>query len=737
MVAGKAWLNAMALCVAIAAAVPPALGQVENAQPSQAVQRDIDALAATLADGRATQLQREEAAKRLVLRQTPEARAILAFALNDSSRPPGQLAVARALANDPHPDPSLIGSLQLMLGPDRTTEAAAQALANYKGNSAAFRALENYATSALAETPRVSVIKAIGGLPERPAAQTLMTLLTRENESEKIRNAAANALVKMTGLEENDHDVQKWQRWWAASTGKSDAEWRAALLDSRERRAAELQNRYDDVVREIQVILSGQYYAAPPEQQAAILVRYLVAQTQEVRVVGARLIIDLHQNGKPVPAPARERLPNLVGDSSTSVRLAAAEALKVINDASALDALLTQLTQEPDSEVRAAIAGALGSIGDVRAVPELRKLLRDPTLATATAAARALKDLGESLRKTDPNLAHDIADELRSVLESRTGGPGTDALRAACVDAMVPLHDKDLLNTFSKLLGGRESTGVRYAALKGIGELGEARAADTIARYLDDPEGSVRLAAVTALGNTSAAEYADTLFAHLYPPKEDDPSVRDEVWKTLSSIFPQMPTDRLQIWATRFKENGDSERRLLVLKDLAEKYLKQKDLEQLAITQQNIGETCMTLGKQSDAIASFSEAATYFKLALDYWNQHQARAIVMAQLVEQYLSALLRSRQYPEAARFGEQLIGEDPNNQQTVGPGIRAETERLLKDAKDSDLANARLLIAEALKMKPPLAPRYADELSRIDDDVKRQRAERDRIGRPTTTAP
>src|SRR5207249_4992965 len=54
----------------------------------------------------APQQERDEAARRLVARQTPEARAALAAALQDATNRGAQLAAARAIPLDPNPDPN-------------------------------------------------------------------------------------------------------------------------------------------------------------------------------------------------------------------------------------------------------------------------------------------------------------------------------------------------------------------------------------------------------------------------------------------------------------------------------------------------------------------------------------------------------------------------------------------------------------------------------------------------------
>src|SRR5207302_644807 len=128
------------------------------------------------------------------------------------------------------------------------------------------------------------------------------------------------------------------------------------------------------------------------------------------------------------------------------VRIEVAGALRALNDASALHPLLTQLGQEPQSDVRAALVKAIGPIRDLIALPALRKLLGDPSYAVAEAAADAIKELGTQIREKQSDMLVPLAAELKGVLDSRTGDPASGRLREALVNAMAPLRQLSLLN---------------------------------------------------------------------------------------------------------------------------------------------------------------------------------------------------------------------------------------------------------------------------------------------------
>src|SRR5437016_11231235 len=96
MAPGKLWLIAV---LAVGAAAPQeALAQAVSTPPASNPAVDIEQLSALLFDASATAAQRDEAARRLVSRHTPQAVQVLGSALSDPRNPEARLAAARALA---------------------------------------------------------------------------------------------------------------------------------------------------------------------------------------------------------------------------------------------------------------------------------------------------------------------------------------------------------------------------------------------------------------------------------------------------------------------------------------------------------------------------------------------------------------------------------------------------------------------------------------------------------------
>lgn len=683
--------------------------------PQTMMQRELEQLSVKLADETTTQNERDEAARRLVLRHSDAANAIVNRILQAAGNRAGQLAVAKALAGDPAPDPQFINPLFALIGVDRPlTEAAVQALGGYKNNAEVFSRLAALAASSPQRDIRLVAIRAMGASIEKRAAEVLINLLSDANEPQAIHHAAADALVAMTGLESNGRDAARRQQWWADNRDLSETQWRANLLDNRAVRYDQLQYRLGQMRDEMQTLLFSQYQAMPDSQRPEALLRYLRSSEPGIRAVGARIVYNDKLNNRAIPAAIKRQLRQMVGDSASEVRVEVARALRVINDPEALQPLLAQLAQEPDEQVRAEIAQALTPIGDIRAVDPLLRLLGDSSPKVAEAAARALRELGPLARDNDPKMAGRIAAALRQVVETRTD-PQDQSLRESCVEAMVVLRDPSLRDLFYKLLRPQESPTIRRAALDGLGEYRDPKVVDRIVQVLlNDRDEAVRLAAVRALEKCATFEIAPTLYQQLDPGNETSAKVRDAVWNLLQLLFPEAPKEALPEWAQRF--NDQPERRLIILKALAEKQVKDKDEEPLAYTRENIGQVYMRLNQPA-------EAAAYFKLALDHWRSRQDKGMVTQGLIRQTLEALLRSRQYEAAIEFAAPLIKEDPTYQEIIGAQIRAEANNLLQDEEFAEVVK---LVVEADKMSPPLDSRYISVLHSLSDQARQKLAER-----------
>lgn len=178
----------------------------------------------------------------------------------------------------------------------------------------------------------------------------------------------------------------------------------------------------------------------------------------------------------------REKLVDLLQDSETLERAASALAMQGANS---VEVLIEELESD-EPEIRRAVAKALGTIGDPRAVGPLSVLVEEGTTSDRRAALDALLELG-----------------------------GSDAVRLL----------KNLLTS--------EDPQVRESALRGLGRLGGREHADVIANRCKDPDERVRQAALEllpdVLGDAALPEIVEAL-------RTGTPRVRAKAAQSLTRI---------------------------------------------------------------------------------------------------------------------------------------------------------------------------------------------------------
>ncbi len=707
---------------AILAAAWPCLLRAQEAAPVTApaptplfylvesVQADVTRLSAILNDETAKQDDRDEAARRLEARALPATRQILRDALISAGNPGAQLAAARALAGGDRPDDDFRDPLFALIGRSRLpTEAAATALAGYKGDVQVMLRLSDIAKGPAAESTRLPVIRAVGMFVDKRAAATLVEILARPDESNDIHAAAADALIYMTGMRGHGRSLPKWQQWWAESAPLDETQWRIRLLDNRAARLDHLQLLHDQLSAEVEALINEQFQLADPDQRAALSLRLLHSPSPAIRAQGAaRVYADMVQ-GQPVAQSVQQQVRAMIGDSDPQVRIAIAQALFAMVDTASVDALLVQLEQETDSEVKIALARTLAKIGEPRAIEPLQKLLADDSMRVAEAAADALKEFGRTLRDRDPARATAMSLQLRDLLDQGGRRAETPRFREAIVEAMAAMREPQLGQMFLKLVRRNESVGVRRAALRGMGALRDRNFADAIFAQLDDADAGIRTEAAGALQFTASPADVVRLLARLDPKAEINESVRNTVWRAIEGLLPEMTPEQLKNLADRFPD--DPTRRATIQEKRRDLLVLDKRPEDLAFARQDLGNTYLELAQPE-------KAAVELQAALEYWRS-RGQEMMADQLVAQLLGALLKAEKHTDAAAFAAGMIATKTGFQDVVGPMIRDEAERLVQAGQEK---NALSLIAAVEKMDPPLARRFTAPLEALKQKATEQ---------------
>jgi HEAT repeat protein len=664
---------------------------------------------------------RNEAARRLLTRGTPEARAALRDALRSAHNAAARAAAARALADDPRPDPALIPDLLALLNNDNEragVEAAALALANYKGDPQVLAELSGAATRPDRKVNlRVPAIRALGTLVEPAAAATLERILTTSAEPAEVR-AAAEALVELTGLEANGRDVARWQQWFQQNRDLPEAAWKANVLNTRARRQDRLRREAEQTSVEIAQLLEEQHAAAA--DKAAVLLRYLNSPAPEVRRVGARIAGNVERVGGRISEAARDRMLDLLGDADPAVRIDVALSLYdiFIPADRVLPPLLAQLRVETDGDVKVAIIRRLGRIPGAGQMQDLIDLLGDPSPTVVRAAAEAIEDRIADVTK-DAALSGRLAARLRETLVriARQRGAAAVEARRAVGETLALLRDPVSFKFAVDLLGARPESlpDVRGVALHILGELGP-EGSDIIIRQVETEkrEPAVRLEGMKAIGRARSFEQAvaNWLADRMDRKNEPNEAARKAARETYLGLIRYGTTGALANQAQRRKPMPDV--REALQRELIDKLKAERRFGEAAHYQESLGENLLKDQRK------YAEAVVELRGALDFWRKQNGLNRDVGGLLGQLIDAMLLSRKYGELIALAQDLITDSPAQagyyQQEFGTPISRRAEQLKNEGK---LDDARALIDAALKMDPPLDPFYVRGLKQIRADI------------------
>jgi HEAT repeat protein len=675
------------------------------------------------------------AAIRLIAWREPTARPVVVYFLTNGSAP-AKVAVSRALGSVGWEDQEFIGPLSSLLrGRDPVPAAAAAlALGRYTDNSEVLQALRVQAMSDRADI-RQPVIRALGAFSQKPAAETLIYIL-QHDDSDAIREAAGDALIQMTGRSDLDHSSSQWAQWWEKNGSASDDKFQDAIIRGRgqafeDQVAAHraLQNAADDFLR-------ADFWSAPSEKRAAILLSYLQSSAPEIRALGAELVYSsATATGAPPGTIQQTRL--LLGDPSVEVRAAAATALSADPD-SATD-LIAQLAREPDDLVRVRLINSLAPFQDVRALQQMLKLVGPgASQAVRIAAANGIREGCDVINK-DPAMKKQAIQALKDAIQG-TDAPDQQNLRIAIVGALAAIHDDSLSDLFRALLAPNEPLGVRANALVGLGNLpNSAPFAGEIARHLDDMDAfQMRLAAIQALRHPPFSPIPISYINTLLNMMNGDPNdqVRAAAWDELQywAQLPDMDETGISTLADGLKSQPANE--LLIRQKLCDRLAldvqnganaagNHSAANELAAQQQTVGDLLM-----SSAINHPREAADAYRAALDFWKSNQGRPDVINRLCGDIVDALLAAKRWDDAAAFASGIVktyGNDPNlrvTSETVGREFVFAVQNMQDSSDPASYVDATALLDAVQKMNPPLPADFPDQLASLRSAIEAKHA-------------
>ena len=207
---------------------------------------------------------------------------------------------------------------------------------------------------------------------------------------------------------------------------------------------------------------------------------------------------------KPVAAPLRKAVEPLMDallrDDSVKVREISAQGLGYLGDASAAPALAEALAKDPSEAVRRRAAAALIAVPAHSVRRDLEKAARsDESEAVRRYAAEALGWIGSPVVVPALiDITEDEAPEVRRYAAVQIG--------RLAEEGKLPeqLHQQALLSLVK--LFDDESSDVRWAAVRSVGELRDKAAVGLLVKALDDPVSMVSHAAERGLQKMGIAQ---------------------------------------------------------------------------------------------------------------------------------------------------------------------------------------------------------------------------------------
>lgn len=714
---GKRFLSLVLFSAAAAALPRVSVFAQETPSASELAVRETQQLRATLFDGEKSSRERDEAAKRLLQRGTND---VLLEALR-SGKAELQIPVARALSYVENPPGELLDPLLMCLQPQISAEladAASLAAANYRDSTAARDKLRNFILSAnVSESARERAVRALGSLNDKDTAQFLVqTVLKGEdrNITQRLSDAAAAALLDMTGLYAFGLDYGQWNRWWATEQTKTPQQFLNDRLADRASMAQGIKAQLKLVQESIDKRANDGLFALKTDaERETYVLGYLKDASLEFRSAGATLVKAERANNLAVGDEVTKRLRELIGDSAPEVRLRVADAIAAINDSDAAKPLLAQLQREKIPGVKAALIMALAPTKDLSAVPELIKQLSDPSYQVSKAAAAALRELGTEIVKNQA-LEREVSNALVQTIENTRFARGAHELRENAVAAMGPLKDPELIKTMFSLLEDRESNPpkVRIASIRALSAMNpshnrQSDIANQLAGTLStDRDNGVRLEAAVGLGVVGSPEQMNTLLIAMGPNGGDE-AVREAAWNSLGKLLDQFDDTRLASLAERF--NGVPEKQLVIDLARVKKNADGMHQEELAQVQELVGGLFLT-----PAIDKPEAAIDYLVPALAYWDS-KGPGFHTEGLQSNLLNAYLRAKRYKDATQFAQSRIEKKKQNEETMGRGFLQEADRL--DRKN-ELRPALDLLASALTL--PIQGQIKADMVRKQQDIQ-----------------
>ncbi|QNN22596.1 HEAT repeat domain-containing protein [Planctomycetales bacterium ZRK34] len=356
--------------------------ETDRLDPAQ--QRELEHLLDDLRDANLDLDRRQRAALILLDHGWPAAIASMKQTLGHARDPLVQRAIARAVNRADQPDPQLIEPLMKLLNaedPDLRRDVAG-GLSRFNDPNLTRQLIDLASDDTESSTRRLGAIEALAQQRQPKVVAALVRLTT--TGSQPLRDAAFEALAKLTGLTDLGKDPAAWQRWWVRNGKLPTPRWLAMLMQNLSAQSADLNRRLAKRTERLTQTYNNLYDATDEKGRGAILQQMLADELIELRLLALSLIERRVLNAQTIPDEVRVGMRKRLTDRDPAVRAKSATLLENVADTEAATLVIDLLLGESDPKAQSAYLALLARLPQREAVnPALLLLQRDDVRAAA------------------------------------------------------------------------------------------------------------------------------------------------------------------------------------------------------------------------------------------------------------------------------------------------------------------------------------------------------------------
>ena len=602
--------RAFILVSILLAAAVGALAQTQSSPApalSAAEELELRTFQGQLADASRDQKTKQEAAKLLLSRSYPQATDALRELLADPSNRSAQIAIAEQIVRQNAVREGFVEPLMAMLlGNEPMVRApATRALSIYRTPYVTTQLVTIAQDPRLDKQIRLVTITALENVLNRQAVDALVTLL--DDADAAVRDAAAQALGRLTGIRTYGSDPEQWKSWWNRNKSKDHAVWLASLAENLARSKAELESQNVALRDRLSRSLMDLYESTPSAQREAVLASFLKDPLGDVRLVGLSLLDRRIMAGETISADTKAQVRGLLANSEPAVRQGAVRLMGTLGDVEVVAPLLDALRAEESPSVRAAMMTALGQLRDPQSLPAVLAEVESSSYDNVAAAgATALSRIASRQPLTPEQQAQAIA-TLMSRYQQLQKAVGSAVLREAILNALSSIGQKDALPVLLEALGHTDAT-VRQTAVNGLAKINDPASVSALVPLTSDADRGVRQAAVAAIGTLGGEKYLESILQRTDPTIEGDSTVRQQAWDVASAVLAKASEEKLLAVIASLTDRPDAESQRIKLMQMRVSSLRSAKSERLPSAQRELAAGLLKASRPGDAAAALAEA---------------------------------------------------------------------------------------------------------------------------------